>query len=77
MRQMVLTKVASHAAAERANHNADTYVLLTTMFATVLFFAGIAGTVNAHRLRITILVIALTLFVVTLVILGTMPICHE
>jgi hypothetical protein len=66
-----------HAAAEHANHNSDTYVLLTVLFATVLFFGGIAGTVDTRRLRIIILSIALTLFVVTLVVLAAMPICRE
>jgi hypothetical protein len=66
-----------HAAAEHANENSDTYVLLTVLFASVLFFGGIAGTIESHRLRVTILVIALVFFVVTLAVLGTMPICHE
>jgi hypothetical protein len=66
-----------HAAAEHANENSDTYVLLTVLFASVLFFGGIAGTIESHRLRVTILAIALILFVVTLGVLATMPICHE
>jgi hypothetical protein len=66
-----------HKAAEHANENSDTYVLLTTMFATVLFFGGIAGTVDSRRLRIIILSIALVLFMVTLGVLATMPICRE
>lgn len=65
------------AAAVHANSNSDTYVLLTVLFATVLFFGGIAGTVDSRRLRITILAIALTLFVVTGIVLATMPICRE
>lgn len=66
-----------HAAAERANQNSDTYVLLTVLFASVLFFGGIAGTLDSHRLRVAILAIALAFFVITLVVLGTMPICRE
>ncbi len=66
-----------HAAAEHANENSDTYVLLTVLFASVLFFGGIAGTIDSHRLRVMILGIALVLFVVTLAVLGTMPICRE
>jgi len=66
-----------HAAAQHANENSDTYVLLTVLFASVLFFGGIAGTLQSHRLRVTILSIALAFFVVTLAFLGTMPICHE
>ena len=59
------------------NTNSDTYVLLTVLFATVLFFGGIAGTVDSRRLRITILTIALAFFGVTVVVLATMPICRE
>jgi hypothetical protein len=65
------------AAAEQANKSSDTYVLLTVLFASVLFFGGIAGTLDSRRLRVIVLAIALALFVVTLVFLGTMPICHE
>ena len=65
------------AAAQRANSSSDTYVLLTVLFAMVLFFGGIAGTVESRRLRITILAIALAVFAVTLVALATMPICRE
>ena len=64
-------------AAMQANHTSDAYVLLTVLFASVLFFGGIAGTFESRRLRLMILAIALTLFVVTLAVLGTMPICQE
>ncbi|MCE9533014.1 MAG: hypothetical protein K8T89_18100, partial [Planctomycetes bacterium] len=66
-----------YAAAQSANVNADTYVLLTVLFATVLFFGGIAGTVDSRRLRIMILILSLALFVITLAVLGTMPVCRE
>lgn len=66
-----------YAKALEANQNSDTYVLLTVLFASVLFFGGIAGTLNSRRLRVSIMSIALALFVVTVVFLGTMPICHE
>ena len=64
------------AAAHQANRNSDTYVLLTVMFATVLFFGGIAGTLNSQRLHITTMTIALIFFVFTLVFLGSIPICE-
>jgi hypothetical protein len=66
-----------HAAAQKANETSDTYVLLTVLFASVLFFGGIAGTLASRRLRLMILAISLALFVVTLVFLATMPICRE
>ncbi len=66
-----------HAAAQKANETSDTYVLLTVLFASVLFFGGIAGTLDSRRLRRIIVLFALALFAVTLVFLGTMPICKE
>jgi len=63
--------------AMQANQTADAYVLLTVLFASVLFFGGIAGTISTRRLQISIMTIALLLFVVTVVFLGTMPICNE
>lgn len=66
-----------HAAGERANENSDRYVLLTVLFASVLFFGGIAGTLDSRRLRIIVLSIAILLFIVTLSYLGFMPICYE
>jgi hypothetical protein len=47
-------------------------VLLTVLFALVLFFGGIGGT--SHRLRIMVFVITLVHFATTLIALGTMPI---
>jgi len=67
----------AYAAAVQANENSDAYVLLTVLFASVLFFGGIAGTLDSRRLRVSILTIALALFSVTVVYLGTMPICRE
>ena len=64
-----------YTAASQASHNSDSYVLLTVLFASVLFFGGIAGTLDSRRMRISILSIALALFVVTVSYLGTMPIC--
>lgn len=66
-----------HAAAEHANENSDTYVLLTVLFASVLFFGGIAGTLDSYRLRIIVLSFALAFFVISLAFLASMPICRE
>src|SRR5213596_2648561 len=61
----------------QANQFSDQYVLLTVLFATVLFFGGISGTFRSRRLQLTAFAIAVLLFVVTVVSLGTMPICNE
>jgi hypothetical protein len=65
------------AAAIQANQTSDAYVLLTVLFASVLFFGGISGMLNSRLLRISIMIIALALFVVTVAFLGAMPVCNE
>ena len=63
------------AEAQRAGNNGDTYVLLTLMFASVLFFGGITGTFRSRRLRIGLASIACVLFLVTVGSLTGMPVC--
>jgi hypothetical protein len=63
-----------HVEGRAAGRNSDTYVLLTVLFASVLFFGGIAGTFEAVALRQIVLVIALSLFIATFSVLVTMPI---
>ncbi|HYV34136.1 MAG TPA: hypothetical protein VE988_00445 [Gemmataceae bacterium] len=69
------TQAKEHqAAAQHAGRNADTYVLLTVLFASVLFFGGISGTFESRILRRSVLAIALLLFLVTFAALLTMPV---
>lgn len=44
--------------ARHASDTSDSYVLLTVLYASVLFFAGIGGTLRSIRFRIALLVIA-------------------
>ena len=69
----------AYEAAERSNHLSDTYVLLTVLFAAVLFFGGISGTLSndARRLRWTMQILSLLLFVGISAYVLTMPICRE
>jgi hypothetical protein len=62
------------AEARKAGRNSDTYVLLTVLFASVLFFGGIGGTFESQALRRVVLSIALVLFLVTFSVLATMPV---
>ena len=64
-------------AAQHASKTSDSYVLLTVLFASVLFFGGISGTFRSQRSSISVIVIAVVLFCVTLIALGTLPICRE
>ncbi|SRR6266508_1987283 len=65
------------AAAQVANETSDRYVLLTVLFASVLFLGGIGGTFQSRRLRLVVFVIAVLLFLSIVIVLGTMPICRE
>lgn len=67
---------AARSAAAQAGQNGDTYVLLTLMFASVLFFGGITGTFQSRRLRLGMGGITSVLFVITTICLAFMPICH-
>jgi MFS family permease len=58
----------------KAGKNSDTYVLLTVMFASVLFFGGIGGTFSSRWLRRTMMYISLVLFLVTFMALCLMPV---
>src|SRR5262245_2679650 len=64
-------------AAQQANETSDRYVLLTVLFATVLFLGGIGATLDSRWLRRTLNILALILFLVMVVFLATMPLCRE
>jgi hypothetical protein len=64
------------AASREARGFSDDYVLLTVVFASVLFFGGIARAFDSRPLRIVLAAVAVLLFLGTLVALTTMPICH-
>jgi hypothetical protein len=65
------------ASAREARGFSDNYVLLTVIFASVLFFGGIARAFDSRSLRMVLAALAVLLFLSTLVALATMPICHE
>jgi hypothetical protein len=64
----------SHATAQEASKHSDNYVLLTVLFASVLFFGGIGGTFESFRLRLIVISVALVLLTGTLVAMLLMPI---
>ena len=65
------------ALAQEIDQISDTYVLLTVLFASILFFAGMAGTFNSSRIEVTFGVIAVVLFVAVLSYMLTMPRCKD
>ena len=65
------------AAAQKANHISDDYVVLTVRFAAVLFFGGIVSTFESQRLRTSVFLLAVALFTLSTIVLATLPICRE
>jgi hypothetical protein len=51
------------------------YVMLTLMFASVLFFGGITGTFTARGVRTGLACVALAVFVITISLLIGLPVC--
>ena len=63
-------------AANEANHNSDTYVMMTVIFAAVLFFGGIASTLQSHLMRNVCLILSGIIFTTTLIFLFNMPVAE-
>ncbi len=67
----------SNVRASDAARHSDTYVLLTVLFASVLFFGGVGNTFESRRLRRTMIYLAIGLFIVTFAVLVAMPVLLE
>jgi len=63
--------------ARQARRLSDDYVLLTVLFASVLFFGGIARAFESRWLKLALTALAFVLFLSCLGALITMPLCHE
>jgi hypothetical protein len=63
--------------AREARQFSDNYVLLTVLFASVLFFGGIARAFDSRAVRMVLAAVAVMLFMGTLMGLISMPVCHE
>ena len=59
--------------ARTANQRSDNYVLMTIMFATVLFFAGISSKMDTFRARSFLLGTALVILVAAIAIVASFP----
>lgn len=63
--------------AKQANQNSDNYVMITVIFAFVLFFCGIAAKFDAKELKTAILAMASLMFVFALTLMAGMPITFD
>lgn len=60
--------------ANQANQTSDRYVLLTVLFAAVLFFGGIANTMRSRLIRNLCMILSAIIFILTLLVLSSMPV---
>jgi len=60
--------------ATRANLTSDNYVLLTVIFASVLFFGGISGKFQSRVIDLTMLILAFVLFTVGVTVMLGYPV---
>lgn len=61
------------ATARAANQRSDNYVLMTIVFATVLFFAGISSKMDTFRARVLLLGVGTSLLVGAMVVVLSFP----
>lgn len=59
--------------AREANQRGDNYVLMTILFATVMFFAGIAPKMNTPHARVLLLGMAVTILLVAAIVVISFP----
>jgi hypothetical protein len=64
-------------AAQEMNQISDTYVLMTVLFASILFFGGIAGTFRSRKVEAVFGFIALVLFLAAASFMLTLPVCRD
>ena len=62
------------AAARQANQRSDNYVLMTIMFATVLFFAGVSSKMDTVKARVFLISAAVIVLVVSIGVILSFPI---
>lgn len=60
--------------AKDAGRVSSSYVIMTLLFASILFFGGITGTFSARPVRVGLGFVALVLFVIAIVILAGLPV---
>lgn len=63
--------------ARQANENSDDYIMITVLFASVMFFGGISTQVETPRYRITLLAIGALVLCAALGVVVTYPIAIE
>jgi hypothetical protein len=73
-RQLEATASRQFSQATEANQRADNYILLTVLFALVLFFGAVSTRFDARSIQITLLSVGAVVFVVVAVITTLFPV---
>jgi len=69
----ILQSQRDAAAAKKADDHADTYILLTVLFASVLFFAGMSTKFQSKVIKIVILGMGMAVFSFAVVAMAIVP----
>lgn len=65
------------ALAQQMNRTSDTYVMLTVLFSSTLFFGGMAGTFHSRALKRLFGIIAGAMFLIVTGYMLTLPVCRD
>jgi hypothetical protein len=68
--------LSAHDKAQEANKTSDTYTLLTVLYATALFLAGLVSTVDERRARLTTLIMGGVVFAIASAALLRLPVAQ-
>lgn len=63
--------------AQESNKHSDRYVLLTVLFASILFFGGISGTLRSQKMQIFTVIVSLVILIWTTYLLTGLPVCDK
>jgi len=63
--------------AQQANQNSDNYVMMSVIYASVLFISAIVDRFSSRRLRLAVLILGMIIFSVATITLFTMPVATE
>jgi hypothetical protein len=72
--ELLVQVEVDQAKASEASQNADRYVLLTVLFASVLFFGGISGKFKSQIIDLGMLAMAILMFLVVIAVLISYPV---
>jgi hypothetical protein len=67
---------SAHDKAQEANKTGDTYTLLTVLYATVLFLAGLVSTIDERRARLVTLIMGGVVFIAASLVLLHLPVAQ-